>query len=72
MEWAWCIGSVTHNAGKLREEGADRRRDGGQHGNETGILTTGGFAEWQQCGRIQDSVTGGVDQELVLGEKIRA
>jgi hypothetical protein len=46
VEWAWCIGPVTHDAGKLCEEGAERRRDGGQCGDETGIFTAGGFAEW--------------------------
>jgi hypothetical protein len=51
---------------EIPREGSRPAADGGQRGDETGILTTGRFAEWQHCGRVQDSVTGGVDQELRL------
>ncbi len=49
---------------------ARRERNGGQCGDETGTFTASGFAERQQCCRVQDPVAGGIYQEFVFGEKI--
>jgi hypothetical protein len=42
---AWRVGTVADHAGKLRQERADRRRDGGQGGHEAGTFTAGWFTE---------------------------